>query len=273
MNYYSFHIGDYASHTAHLSPMEDLAYRRMLDMYYRTQKPLPADTAQIARHIRLTENISAVQVVLDEFFELGQDGWVNQRAEKEIASYKRMADGGAKGAAKRWAKGGHGQGIATPSPPHANPNANHEPITKNQEPVTNVKTRSPTGSRLPPDWVLPVEWQEWAEAERPDLQVGAVACQFRDYWIAKAGKDGRKLDWAATWRNWVRSQRKETRPINPADVARVTVPSKPDRDPVLVKLEQEALKAVGPTPEQRARMEELRRQARVSTDGQPHKTT
>jgi hypothetical protein len=60
---------------------------------------------------------------------------------------------------------------------------------------------------------------------------------------------------------------------NPADVARVTVPSKPDRDPVLVKLEQEALKAVGPTPEQRARMEELRRQARVSTDGQPHKTT
>jgi len=28
--------------------------------------------------------------------------------------------------------------------------------------------------------------------------------RFRDYWIAKPGKDGVKLDWAATWRNWMR---------------------------------------------------------------------
>ena len=49
MNYYPFHLGDYAAHTAHLEPMEDLAYRRMLDLYYRTEKPLPLDTAEIAR--------------------------------------------------------------------------------------------------------------------------------------------------------------------------------------------------------------------------------
>lgn len=28
MHYYNFHIGDYASHTRHLSPIEDIAYRR-----------------------------------------------------------------------------------------------------------------------------------------------------------------------------------------------------------------------------------------------------
>ena len=32
-----------------------------------------------------------------------------------------------------------------------------------------------------------------------------VAYKFRDYWLAKAGKDGAKLDWSATWRNWVRN--------------------------------------------------------------------
>ena len=143
---------------------------------------------------------------------------------------------------------------------------------KGRERKEGMDDRSPNGSRLPQDWTLPDEWRQWANKERPELDVQLTAAKFHDFWIAKAGKDGRKLDWAATWRNWVRSQRKETRPINPADVARVTVPSKPDRDPVLVKLEQEALKAVGPTPEQRARMEELRRQARVSPNSQPHKT-
>jgi uncharacterized protein YdaU (DUF1376 family) len=43
MNYYPFHVGDYAAHTAHLEPMEDLAYRRMLDAYYLRESPLPVD--------------------------------------------------------------------------------------------------------------------------------------------------------------------------------------------------------------------------------------
>ncbi|UAX94538.1 hypothetical protein LAC81_10200 [Ensifer adhaerens] len=29
--------------------------------------------------------------------------------------------------------------------------------------------------------------------------------KFRDYWSAKAGRNATKLDWAATWRNWMRN--------------------------------------------------------------------
>lgn len=65
------------------------------------------------------------------------------------------------------------------------------------------------GSRLPEDWALPAEWQDWAEKERPDLNIGTTANGFRDFWVAKAGKDGRKADWQATWRNWVRNQRQQ----------------------------------------------------------------
>lgn len=64
----------------------------------------------------------------------------------------------------------------------------------------------PRGSRLPGDWTLPDDWREWAEAERPELDVSAVAEGFRDFWVGKAGKDARKADWKATWRNWVRGQ-------------------------------------------------------------------
>lgn len=26
---------------------------------------------------------------------------------------------------------------------------------------------------------------------------------FRNYWVAKSGRDAAKLDWEATWHNWV----------------------------------------------------------------------
>ena len=64
-----------------------------------------------------------------------------------------------------------------------------------------------TGTRLPEDWTLPSEWRDWAIESRPDLDAEAVADSFRDFWVAKPGKDGRKADWQATWRNWVRNQK------------------------------------------------------------------
>ena len=59
------------------------------------------------------------------------------------------------------------------------------------------------GTRLPADWTLSPELRAWAIAEGladPDRE----AAKFRDHWTAKAGKDATKLDWAATWRTWVR---------------------------------------------------------------------
>lgn len=64
-------------------------------------------------------------------------------------------------------------------------------------------------ARLPPDWTLPKAWGEWALKDQPTWDAAharRVADSFRDWWIAKAGKDGAKLDWEATWRNWVRRE-------------------------------------------------------------------
>lgn len=36
---------------------------------------------------------------------------------------------------------------------------------------------------------------------------GKVADSFADYWRAKAGSGAVKLDWFATWRNWVRREK------------------------------------------------------------------
>jgi hypothetical protein len=62
------------------------------------------------------------------------------------------------------------------------------------------------GTRLAADWSLPAPWRDWARQQRPDLDITAVADRFRDHWLSKPGKDGRKADWEATWRNWIRRE-------------------------------------------------------------------
>ena len=89
MNYYPFHIGDYISHTSHLSDAEDLAYRRMIDLYYQTEEPFK-DVAWVARRIKSTSEI--VKLLLEEFFEFDSDVWRSKRADEEIAKYRLKAD-------------------------------------------------------------------------------------------------------------------------------------------------------------------------------------
>lgn len=84
MNFYQHHIGDYASLTGHLSPMEDIAYRRALERYYKTEAPLDLDAKRVARLLRLAEHAEAVEAVLQEFFEETPEGWRNKRADEEI---------------------------------------------------------------------------------------------------------------------------------------------------------------------------------------------
>lgn len=103
MNFYPFHIGDYISHTSHLSDAEDLAYRRMIDLYYMNEKPFPNDVNWIAKRVKSTPEI--VSEMLAEYFEYikEDDSFHNSRADKEIAKYQFVKESGKKGAEKRWA--------------------------------------------------------------------------------------------------------------------------------------------------------------------------
>jgi uncharacterized protein YdaU (DUF1376 family) len=89
VNYFELHIGDYEAATAHLSLLEDAAYCRMLRIYYRTERPLPTDVKQVFRLVRAVgkPERDAVQAVLDEFFELRDDGWHQARCDAELAAF------------------------------------------------------------------------------------------------------------------------------------------------------------------------------------------
>lgn len=104
MNYYEHHLGDYDGATAHLTWLEDCAYRRLICLYYRTERPLPADTKQVCRLVRATSKAerAAVLQVLEEFFELQDDGWHHDRCDAEIARFQEKSEKARRSVAKRW---------------------------------------------------------------------------------------------------------------------------------------------------------------------------
>lgn len=97
MNFFPWHIGDYAAHTRNLSLLEDLAYRRLLDAYYLAEQPFNGSPTDVAREIGMRDQVVEVEYILGKFFERDGDVWRNKRADLEIAKIKKQS-------ANHWAK-------------------------------------------------------------------------------------------------------------------------------------------------------------------------
>jgi uncharacterized protein YdaU (DUF1376 family) len=200
MNFYPFHIGDYLSHTAHLSDAEDLAYRRMLDLYYQTEQPF-SDVAMVARRVR--SDADTVQIILTEFFAQDDAGsWHHLRCDAEIAKYHSKADSARKANQARWASDRH-----LKSDPVQILTKNQEPITKNQEPKKSIKRAS----------ALPDEFQPSQLHYNLALSIGVKLdeeiAKFRDYHQAKGSV---MKDWDAALRTWIRNAAEFSKRSTPA---------------------------------------------------------
>jgi uncharacterized protein YdaU (DUF1376 family) len=151
MHYYQFNIGDYVSHTRHLSPIEDIAYRRLLDAYYLSERPLNIGLTSVARQIGLRDYEEEVGIVLEEFFRLTDDGWINARADKEIAHFHskiQQASKAGKASAER----------------RSNARSTDVQPTNNQEPITN--NHKPKNTVAPPFGVTESVWQDWLKLRK-----------------------------------------------------------------------------------------------------------
>ena len=239
MHYYNFHIGDYQSHTHHLTVIEDIAFRRLLDHYYLHEAPIKQRT--IARQIRMKDYEQEVLSVLDEFFRDTPDGYIHPRADEEIKKFREH------------------QGISSfGSFIRDNPNLKHLvnksryihyfnegkleeyldtlrshdgymmgtsrvlDATNNQEPITNNHIymdfeKVLKAKNKPLTQTLLNSIQKEADKAKISLEDAIKECCSRGWTTFKA-------EWIA----------------NKVDIVHQTVPSTFDRDPVLVKLDEEA---------------------------------
>lgn len=167
MHYYSHNIGDYRRDTSHLSLLEHGIYRQMMDTYYLTEKPLPLDHAILMRThcARTTDEVRAVEHVLNDFFVHTEDGYIHKRCDVEIEAFHSKSVSARESAKARWDRV-RAEKEAEAMRTHCEGNANHKPLTINQE-LEDQKPLSPDKpedekaadqkkprTEIPFDWIL-----------------------------------------------------------------------------------------------------------------------
>jgi uncharacterized protein YdaU (DUF1376 family) len=254
MHYYKRNLGDYAKKAGRLTMLQHGAYTLLIDSCYDREVFPTLEQALEWTWASTEAEVEAVKFVLSRFFVLDKDGcYVQDRILQELLHYHKNADTNKRIADEREAKRRENrtkrEQVVDEAPP------NHKPLTTNHKPIE----KKTLGKRLASDFTFPKEWAEFCIETRPELHPTKTFDQFKDYWIAQAGQKGVKLDWFATWRNWVRSTNAPKQ--NPADNIRLTVPPSNEPNHVLLKIEADRKKAVPPSLETLARMAELRRKA------------
>jgi uncharacterized protein YdaU (DUF1376 family) len=202
--WYPRYVGDYQRKTSHLSLTEHGAYAMLLDHYYSTGKPIPASAEQVQRICRAfaSHEAEAVQSVLNQFFELLEDGYHNKKADKELLKRSSISEKRQKAAYSKHANA-HASAEQMHMQVHTQPQP--QPHSSNQVSIeAAVAPKAKRASRIDPNWKLSEQGRCYAKDRGLDqTTIDCVAEGFRDHWIASAGKGAVALDWDAKWRTWV----------------------------------------------------------------------
>lgn len=177
MNYYKHHIGDYAAATAHLSWDEDIAYTRLIRVYYQHEKPIPEDIGQACRLVRASTPAQkrAVESVLREFFVLQSSGWHQKRCDAELANAAEKSEknrvigrkGGRPPKETQTVSENNPDGFCeeTQTVKKETQATSHKPIASNQEEISNEISSAPPATRkieVPP-WLPAEAWQGYVQ--------------------------------------------------------------------------------------------------------------
>lgn len=239
-----FYVADYLADTMHLTTFEHGAYL-LLIMHYWQHGRLPRDRKSLAKICGTDEEqFGLIRNTLKGLFQPGWTHKRIDKELKETAEkYSKRAEAGRRGGAskKRQAesqnsdadlipaarKNGRSKGHVAENtddidkqclPENASllkqtfENAPDSRAHAKRQPQPHSK-EEPNGSsatramRLPGNWSLPPDWRGVAQSlGLPERRIDDQAARFRDFWHAKGGKDAAKVDWLATWRNWVRRE-------------------------------------------------------------------
>jgi uncharacterized protein YdaU (DUF1376 family) len=170
--WYPWYPGDAAAKTAHLSLEEFGAYRRLLDHYYSTGRPLTNDPERLARIAGAQPKQTAiVRRVIDEFFVVEADGQLhNRRADQELARIAASGEinsiRGKKGAATRWSKP-----MPEASSEHATSNALSMPEAMQQACLEQLPSNARDMGKPQPDTTT-IDLQPQGDSERRDRGTG-----------------------------------------------------------------------------------------------------
>jgi len=190
--------------------MEDITYRRLLDLAYTTELPIIKDIHQLSRLVNLREYEQQITDVLNEFFLEVDDGWVNNRVIKEIERTGRKSESARNSAALRWEaerKRLQCERITNASDNDANDtksDATNNPIPK----TNNPRPKKPDAlTRFPDFWASYPRRDDRAKAEKAWVTHGcdgiadAVIKGAVRYASEKVGSEKKYIALPTSWLN------------------------------------------------------------------------
>lgn len=122
--WYPFYARDYRDKTADLTFLQDCAYRRLMDHYYITEKPLPANAELLHRICRAFDDAerASIDFVLARYFIKDRGVYRHDRIDEELQKAQELSETRAKAANSRYAKArANGHAIAEQKQTHPLP--------------------------------------------------------------------------------------------------------------------------------------------------------
>jgi hypothetical protein len=183
----------------------------------------------------------SIAIVLQEYFEKNEDGWINLRVIQEIIKVGIKSEKASASAKSRWGKK-DANALQTQS--EGNATHNTLPITQDTE------HKKKATIVAPPEGVSDSVWQEFKSLRK--AKKAPITQRAIDAITSEAKKAGWTLEkaleecvvrgWQAFKADWVATK------ANPADNIRLTVPASNDPDPQLLKIMADA-KNAAPMPD------------------------
>jgi len=201
------------------------AYNTVLDLIYSHADRLPDDDRFLAGWCNC--DVRVWRRLKDRLIELGkltaEGGLIrNGRATSGVDEALSRVASKSEAAKTRWAKS-RGQSSENNDLADAQPSNVHmtttTTTTKNNRETPSVTSAhradgavapkpDPKGTKLPEGWRPEGELRQWTldtiRKAESQVSAGHELERFGDYWRAQPGAKGRKADWPATWRNWIR---------------------------------------------------------------------
>ncbi len=197
MNYYKRHLGDYAKDTSLLSVYEHGCYTLLLDWYYSNEKPITQTVSSRLCRTTNEQESEALQFVLDTYFTSTKNGYINKRADEEIADYHKKAKknrevGALGGRPKKNPNGFQNKTqTVTKSKPKRNPS--HKPLAN-----SHINTGGKRSRRVPDGFEITEKLRAWAKEQTPNVDIDHQTKMFCNHEF-----NSPRSDWEAAWRNWM----------------------------------------------------------------------
>jgi|TARA_R110000796_G_scaffold56038_1_gene130191 uncharacterized protein YdaU (DUF1376 family) len=213
----------YIADTQHLTNEEHGVYLRLLMFAWRTPDcSLPNDDRRLALMVGVTpKKWDKLKVAIMSMWDLDNGYWTQKKQLKvfqavSISVNQKRSAGEASSRARSLKTNDTGSTAVITGNPTADPTARQRTKTKTNTIKEDTKVSSKKGCRWTSEDEVEDEWITWAIDQGLRVEDAYTqAASFSDYWVAATGSKATKMDWFATWRNWVRNsmQRNTGKPL------------------------------------------------------------